>query len=73
MTAVRKFHHAGVTVLVYAKSVKLSGMHDCIYFGHEPNEDQIRRMIDAVQDRRNRIIPVKRSLRERFIIWWYGL
>lgn len=49
MAAERKFTHKGVTVLVYRKSIKLTGMHDVIYMGHEPSDDQVKRMIDAIQ------------------------
>lgn len=49
MGAKRKFDHKGVTVLVYEKSVKLTGMHDCLFLGAPPDDDQIRRLIDAIQ------------------------
>ncbi|WLJ71102.1 hypothetical protein [Sphingomonas phage Carli] len=49
MSADRKFTHRGVTVLIWSKSIKITGMHDNIYLGAAPDDDQIKRMIDAIQ------------------------
>jgi hypothetical protein len=94
MAALRKFIYSGVHVDVFAKSIRFSGMHDCVFLGTTPDDDQIKRLIDAIQ-RPMRTFPIapvplprsreqvyrlnippeerKRSLRERFIIWWYKL
>lgn len=83
MSADRKFTHRGVTVLIWSKSIKITGMHDNIYLGAAPDDDQIKRMIDAIQRAaespaqaawtRHNNPPRRLSMRERFLRWWYGL
>lgn len=78
MAAERTFWHKGLRVDVWSKSFKWSGMPFTILLGNPPDDDKIRKMIDTAQKpvRRGnhfRPEPRRRSLRERFLLWWYGV
>lgn len=72
MAAERTFWYKGLRVDVWAKSFKWSGMPFTILLGSPPEDEKICKMIDTAQKAGNRFLR-PRSLRERFLLWWYGV
>lgn len=76
MAAERTFWHKGLRVDVWSKSFKWTGLPFTVFLGSPPDDDKIRKMIDTAQKPvGNDFRPElrRRSLRERFLLWWYGV
>lgn len=73
MAADRTFIYKGLRVDVWAKSFKWTGLPFTVFLGHPPDDDKIRKMIDTAQRPAIRGFVRTRSIRERFIMWLYGV
>ena len=75
MAAERTFWYKGLRVDVWAKSFKWTGLPFTVFLGSPPDDHKIRKMIDTAQRpvrNGNRFLR-HRTLRERFLLWWYGV